>query len=157
MQVVELGKIIDIDPDLVQKCSICGRYKKKYHSDVRKLDLTSDDYSYIQYRFMTNCNQCFDTSSGEWPSIRAEVARIEHSSEHVKLVNQINLINLVLGNSMPVDELIAALQALPSGSRVLIGQSGYYADGRFADIYKPELYECPVENVYSIGFSSQSA
>lgn len=60
-----------------------------------------------------------------------------------------------------VEDMIAALSALPAGSRLVVTESGYYSYGEFADIMLPEVYTpendlTPGAPIYRIGHSHQS-
>ena len=54
------------------------------------------------------------------------------------------------------EELIKQLQELPKGSLICATQSGYYAEGLFADIDIVKYEYDNVKNLYSISHSHQS-
>lgn len=67
----------------------------------------------------------------------------------------------VLQEGVTVEEMIARLQKLPAGSRVVMTQEGYYAAGRFADLHDEPILVQSVRHegevpVYSLGNSEQS-
>lgn len=54
--------------------------------------------------------------------------------------------------SISVEDLITALQTLNPKCRVCITQRGYYSEGDFADIFKPQRHE-EWPNLFVIGHS----
>lgn len=59
--------------------------------------------------------------------------------------------------SIPVESLILALINIPAGSRIIITQAVYYAEGELASVFLPEK-EKEINGVgyYSIGHSLQT-
>ena len=153
MLVVELGTLRECGED-VQKCSICCRYKTKVDGP-KNTNVAPDEFGLIQYRYMTNCNECYMTGIEETKVIREDAKRVENSEQHKKLVTWLEERDNVLGSSVAVEDMISALQQLPKGSRLVTTQKGYYAHGNLGSIFLPEKHECVVDSVYSIGHSEQ--
>ena len=67
-------------------------------------------------------------------------------------------------NFVKVEDMIAALSALPAGARLVITESGYYCYGELAEVCLPEAYTMEDnegglsegEVVYRLGHSHQS-
>ena len=67
-------------------------------------------------------------------------------------------------NFVKVEDMIAALSALPAGARLVITESGYYCYGELASVCLPEAYTMDDtegglsegEVVYRLGHSHQS-
>lgn len=63
-----------------------------------------------------------------------------------------------------VEDMIAALSALPAGSRLVVTESGYYCYGELASVCLPEAYVMESDEaglssgdvVYRLGHSHQS-
>lgn len=63
-----------------------------------------------------------------------------------------------------VEEMIAALRALPADARLVVTESGYYSDSEFASVCMPEAYTVEGDEdrvprgtvVYRIGHSHQN-
>ena len=67
-------------------------------------------------------------------------------------------------NFVKVEDMIAALSALPAGARLVMTESGYYCYGELAGVCMPEAYTMDSyegglsegEVVYRLGHSHQS-
>mgnify|MGYP007088035475 CR=1 FL=1 len=140
-QVIEINQVKQVPDDHIE-CSVCGKYQSP--------DLYRNEGETRQSR--TNCKTCYEAPSESWDKIRAEVDKYKASRQALEdqLAHQSNLLH----SSMPVEELIQKLQALPKGSRILMTQEGYYAQGKFADIHGP--VELKDKGFYSIGHSNQN-
>lgn len=63
----------------------------------------------------------------------------------------------ILQKSIPVESLILALINIPAGSRIIVTQGGYYAEGDLATAFLPEK-EKEINGIgyYSVGHSLQT-
>lgn len=139
--VVELNKIIAVPEDYIE-CSLCGLYK----------DPLSYQNEGETKQSRTNCKECYHAPLLSHVDIRAHKDSL--NKEHFELKRKLEKKDALRWNSVPVEELISALNKLPQGARVTITQEGYYACGDFAELLfnNPKLID---DNTYSIGNSSQ--
>ena len=140
-KVVQLEEIVEVPEDYIE-CTVCGMFKERtsYMTDGRMS--------------RTNCFECYNIAPYQAMKDKSDKTKDLLKNSRLRRQLQENLkkeLNL-LGSSIPVEEMIEALMKLPKGSKILITQEGYYAQGDFADIQLPEHYK---ENYYSIGNSSQ--
>lgn len=133
-------------PDDYIECSVCGEYHPP--ASYRKEGEA--------HQSRTNCASCYEASSETWKNLEDFVARQKDSDKYKLTVRVLKLKKTYLENSIPVEDMIAALQALPEGSRLVMNHEGYYAAGPLANIFLPEHDSTFGESCYySIGNSSQ--
>ncbi|QHS09057.1 hypothetical protein [Sinimarinibacterium sp. NLF-5-8] len=137
---------IDTVPDDYIECSVSGEYRPpaEFQRDGKMV--------------RTNCLRTFNLPDQFFAAEKKRTAIVKASREYLRLARQLEDQTNQLSASMPVEDLIAALQALPAGSRVCIEQDGYYAHGAFACLYeKPQEVSGSALNepLFSLGQSSQ--
>jgi len=137
---------IDI-PENYICCSVCGSWEHP-HMFTKREDGVQD---------RTNCKACYEAPQESWKEIQANKQDTINSLRY-----QLNLEKLLesktyMGNSISVEQMIKALKKLPKGSRLFVGQEGYYAEGKFGSIYEP-ISKKVIEgiNYFEIGYSSQN-
>ena len=128
-------------------CSVCG----EYHSpeSYRKLDEIRQS--------RTNCTKCYNLPYEQFKELKLLTEKKKKSQLYRVYGEQLKTKIEYAENSISVGDMIAALQQLPAGARLVMTQEGYYADGKLAGIFCPES-EGMVGDVeyYSIGHSSQN-
>lgn len=146
-------KVIDIHdhpviievPNNYIECSICGIYQER-----------SSYTSNGVYQTRTNCKSCYELPLADWSYLEESVQAKKNSIMYKQLLQSLKEESCAISNSISVQEMIKALQELPSNTRLIIRQEGYYAEGNYADIYLPGHYKDIGEySYYSIGISSQ--
>ena len=141
-QVIERGEIITLDPSKEPYwcCTVCGIWKSE--SIFAPNGVTR-----------TNCEACYNLSHDLYVKTDAETQMIANSPETQKLKAHLKNQAEIEFAAIPVEDMIKALKKLPKGSQLVISQQGYYAEGRFADIFLPKKFS---EGVYEIGLSCQN-
>lgn len=156
-RVLERGRFITVPKSFI-KCSICGIYKRRGMYAKDGLDESPQD--------RTNCDVCYHVDHKEWDKIKAAVKEAEDNPPEEAKLEMVQI--KINENSVAVEDLIESLQGLPNGSRIVIEQDGYYAEGKFAQIYMPQKVKpedvtekakdvnCESIELYSIGRSYQN-
>jgi hypothetical protein len=145
--------VLDIDtlkkievPDYYYECSVCGHY---HPIEQFRAETTTSG------RDRTNCFSCYSMTGMNKLSIATQMKK--DSREYKNAIATLEKEKQFLDYSISVVDLAKALRKLPKTARVFVGQNGYYADGKFADCFLPEL-ETTIDDVefYEIGHSSQN-
>lgn len=144
-EVIERGKIIVLQPHSEEYycCSLCGYWKIK--SIFAPEGIINK----------TNCDSCYRSPSMD--AIKVEYQAIENdfntkilrAKHEKKMKEQWELKQ----NSISVADMIKALKKLPKDALLVVKQEGYYAEGKYADIFLPQK---ETDTVYSIGHSCQN-
>ena len=148
MKIIDIRTVEVIDvPDDYICCSICGVYHPK--SEYMKDNETTQS--------RTNCSSCYKTDIEKWEEIKTNVENTKKTRKYQTVKRELDDKLQYFGNSISVQEMIDYLLELAPTDRIFIGQEGYYAEGKFADIFKPE-FKKSYDNVhfYEIGYSSQN-
>lgn len=149
-----MKSVIDIDTLAVIKvddsdieCSVCGQYKPE--SSYRKKG--------EQYQSRTNCFECYNLPSADFNNKKVETKKIKTANAYKKAVSSLQAVKRMQSNSVSVEEMIVELQKLPAGSRLIMTQEGYYADGDLGYIFFPSQFDvADGVHYYSIGQSIQN-
>jgi hypothetical protein len=130
-------------PDDYDRCTVCGEY---FPPDQFKNPGE-------ERRSRTNCTSCYNRPWEEMQGLKAQTQLLieRNRFRNEKIVKQLKAREY----SISVEEMIENLSKLPAGSRLLVTQDGYYADGEFGMIYGPEELE-DYSGYFSIGHSSQN-
>ena len=129
-------------------CSVCG----EYHSPASYRKKGEESQS------RTNCESCYNMPYQEMKELGDFVAKRKKSELYRTSAKQLQIKIDYASNSISVEDMISALQQLPAGSRLVITQEGYYAQGKFGDIFYPESEGMVGDKLYfSIGHSSQNS
>lgn len=138
---------IEVPEDYI-RCSICEKWKPPVEYCRTK--------SGKQTR--TNCESCYMMDFDEMKRLGRTTHKILQS-EGVQRILRIEADKKAYyENSIPVEMMIEYLQSLPKNSRLFVGQSGYYAEGKFGFVEFP-IFKKSFDDIqyYRIGFSSQEA
>lgn len=137
---------IDV-PENYIRCSVCGSWEPP-ESYTKREDGVQD---------RTNCKACYEAPQESWKEIKAKKQDAINSLQYQLNLQKLSESKNYMANSISVEEMIEALQELPKGSRLFVGQEGYYADGKFASIYKP-IQKKFIDGVtyFEVGYSSQN-
>lgn len=129
------------------QCSVCGQY----HSPASYRNPGEERQS------RTNCEICYNLPYDEFKQAREKYEQTKKSELYRTSAKQLQIKIDYASNSISVEDMISALQQLPAGSRLVITQEGYYAQGKFGDIFYPESEGMVGDQLYySIGHSSQN-
>lgn len=143
---IETLSIIDVDDSFIE-CTVCGQYKQP--ESYRNADQ--------EMQSRTNCRECYNLPTEEFRDKKSEIIELKKSNAYTNKVRQLREQQRIKNNSISVEEMIASLEKLPAGSRLVVTQEGYYAEGKVAYIFSPSQYEF-IDGVqyYSIGESIQN-
>lgn len=141
-KVVEIDQFKMIDPNAVHECSVCALYKPRA------------DFGTPRSRL--NCQSCYETPKAQWDVMKEDILKRTPTGDVLRKELFLEE-NPVHESGIKVEDMIKALQNLPPGSTVVMTQSGYYSEGKFASINLPEkVKDDTYQNIYSIGHSSQN-
>ena len=132
-------------------CSVCGIEK-----DVVGFEFSDKGNSEDQIT-RTNCKSCYEMPWEDMQALSEETkAKRKEYLESPEYKKECRYREM-MGASLSKEELIESLSKLPDGSRIVITQSGFYAQGRFAYFEEtPRPYNISeMHDVYSIGYSEQ--
>lgn len=142
-------QIMEVPDDYI-RCSISGelRPKSEFCNDAG-----------VQTR--TNCVRTYFVPTARNAVQSVNTATLMAGPVFKKLQAQLVEEQALLANSQPIGDLIAALRKLQAqnpAARILMSQEGYYAEGRFADLYPEPQHYAKSQGVcfYSLGHSSQN-
>ena len=145
---IETLSMIEVPEDYI-RCSICKKWKPLV------------EYCRIKSEKLwprRNCESCHMMDFDEMKRLEHTTHRILHS-EGVQRILRIEADKKAYyENSVPVEMMIEYLQSLPKNSRLFVGQSGFYAEGKFGFVEFP-IFKKSFDDIqyYRIGFSSQEA
>jgi hypothetical protein len=159
LKMMKIVNIIDSTPLIMEvpgdyiRCSISGEFRPR--------DEFCNDAG-VQTR--TNCTSTYLSKYTDNAVLSARTADIMCSMPFKSLVKQLQRSRELEANSIHIADMIATLLDLQSKNpqtRLVITQSGYYAEGGLADIYvAPELINkgpaCGDVDYYSLGDSTQN-
>lgn len=129
------------------ECSVCGEYHPP--ESYRKND--------EEKQSRTNCVSCYNMPFQEMKDLEEFVAKRKKSELYRISVKQFQTKINYISNSISVEDMIAALQQLPTGARLVVTQEGYYAQGKLGDIFTPQDEGIVGDQQYfSIGHSYQN-
>ena len=144
-EVIDVNAVAIIEvPVNYMQCSVCG----VWHAPEQYRRPGQEQQS------RTNCESC---SNMDWDAMQKlkEATEQKQSSYKVRaLVDSVRRGHMYEHCSVSVEDMVAALQKLPAGSRLVITEEGYYSTSELADIHEP-VKIAGVENYYSIGHSCQ--
>ena len=138
--------VVEVPEDYIQ-CSICGSWEPPESYTER------EDGKQTR----TNCKSCYISPSDLWGELKKKRQEAERSEKYLsnKRFEQERI--AYFSNSISVQEMVQALQKLPENARLYVGQEGHYANGKFADIFLPELQKTVDDTLYyQIGYSDQN-
>jgi len=142
-------KVIEV-PDDYKLCTVCGHYKHK-HSYGK----INEEKKFIPTR--TNCEDCYNLSTEKFNKVKENKKEYFKSKPVKDFIKKIERKQTLLEESISVEEMIKELKKLPKGSRLVMTQDGYYAEGDLAYIHKPEKFtEVDGTTIFNIGNSSQN-
>lgn len=150
-----MKKVFDIEtmsfvevPDNYIKCSICKKWKAPVEYCRNKDGKQT----------RTNCESCYMMDFDEMKSLGSATDKILNSEWVRRIRREESDKKEYYENSVPVEMMIEYLQSLPKNSRLFVGQSGYYAEGKFGFVEFP-IFKKSIDDIqyYRIGFSSQEA
>lgn len=128
-------------------CSVCGSWEHP-----RMFTKREDG---VQDR--TNCKTCYEAPQESWKEIQENKQDTINSLKYQFNLQKLSESKSYTDNSISVEEMIKALQDLPKGSRLYVGQEGYYAEGKFASIFLPvETKVIDEVHYFEVGYSSQN-
>ena len=136
------AELRDIPNDYIC-CSVCGGYFSPDHFRKAGEDRQS----------RTNCTSCYNLPWEDMQKLKEETKQLVKSNSYKN--KKIRELLRAESESITVEDMIEKLSKLPAGSRLLVTQEGYYADGKLGDIHDPEPME-DYPGYYSIGHSSQN-
>lgn len=144
VNIIDGNPLIQEVPDDWIRCLVSGEFRPQ-------------DEFVTDGRWRTNCKRTYELPTVDMHNLSAETKLVKNSEEFKKLQSFLQKEKAFEQNSISVKEMIKHLQSLPEGSRLIMTQEGYYADGKFANIFVPEPKE-QVNGVqyYTIGHSSQN-
>lgn len=146
MKVVDIvnGKVLVHEvPDSYIRCSVTGTF------------LPQEEFMRDGVVVRTNGEASYHMPTEEFQSTSERTKLIKMSREFRYAQEELNAEKYVEEAAISVEEMITALQKLPAGSRLIVTQDGYYADGGIADIFTPEASR-QYANTFVIGHSSQN-
>lgn len=144
---IETLSMIEVPEDYI-RCSICKKWKAPVEYCRNKDGKQT----------RTNCESCYMMDFDEMKSLSKRTRKILYSEGVQRILREESDKKAYYENSIPVEMMIEYLQSLPKNSRLFVGQSGYYAEGKFGFVEFP-IFKKSVDDIqyYRIGFSLQEA
>lgn len=135
-------------PDDYKKCSVCGKW----------CEWNSFKNEDEEKQSRNNCRDCYNMPWEEMKELKIITLEKFKSPAVRKFLAREVRKKEFFHNSISVQDMIEALKTLPKDARIYVGQDGYFAEGRFGEIFTPKH---PPEIIYgiqyyAIGHSSQN-
>lgn len=144
---IETLSMIEVPEDYI-RCSICKKWKPAVEYCQNKDGKQT----------RTICESCYMMDFDEMKSLGSATDKILNLEWVRRIRREESDKKEYYENSVPVEMMIEYLQSLPKNSRLFVGQSGYYAEGKFGCVEYP-IFKKSFDDIqyYRIGFSSQEA